>query len=217
MKAKVWLTILAMASLPLALVFAQDGVENNVSAVKAASPGDYILLPSGKKYILTKEEIAITRGEFDYEDLSNVPTTTYDDGTEVKTISQAHIAYLYPDGQATHIIKTNVSFNAFLLHYIKSKYYLVHFIDENQNMQEFQTIDPPDFDVFRAGVQFYTMSNGVEELKEVSITAFNYDGKRNLMMKYCSKPGMSWGNIDIDAEGAYTPTEEIRQLDFDVE
>ncbi|MDR2701355.1 MAG: hypothetical protein LBB72_02865, partial [Spirochaetaceae bacterium] len=102
-------------------------IENKISAVKNANPGDYILLPSGKKYTLTKEEIAIAKGEFNYENLSDVETTVESDGTEIKTISQGHIAYIYPDGQSTHILKTNISFTAYM-RYVKDAYYLAQYI-----------------------------------------------------------------------------------------
>ncbi|GHU77523.1 hypothetical protein FACS189461_5850 [Spirochaetia bacterium] len=110
------------------IVFAQETIGggkeigNKLSEVKAAKPGDYILLPSGKKYILTKEEIAIVKGEFDYEDLSAVETEILDDGTEIKAISTAHVAYIYSDGQSTHILKTSVSFTAFMLIFIQYRY-----------------------------------------------------------------------------------------------
>jgi predicted small secreted protein len=75
-------------------------IKNLVSAVKTASPGDYIVLPSGKRYVLTKEEIDILKGNFDYGDLSGVETETRSDGTEIKTISESHTAFIYADGQS---------------------------------------------------------------------------------------------------------------------
>jgi hypothetical protein len=188
-------------------------IKNSVSAVKAANPGDYILLPSGKRYVLTREEIAIVKDEFDYDDLSGVETETREDGTEVKTISKAHVAYIYPDGQSTHILKTNISFTAFMRH-ITATYFLVEYIDSGGGSSEYITIDPPAFDVFRASVQFQMMSDGIEELKALTVTAYNYDG-RQFMMRYCSRPDMAWGYIPNS--GSYKPTGETHQIDFDVE
>jgi len=188
-------------------------IPNLVSAVKAANPGDYILLPSGKRYILTKEEIAIARGEFDYENLSEVKTEIAEDGTEIKTISQAHIAYVYPDGQATHILKTGISFTAFMRH-IQETFFPAHYIDLSRTVHEYIDIDSPDFSVFRASVQYHTISDGIEELQALNITVFNYNGA-NIYMRYCSKPDMAWGNISD--RGAYRPVGESHRIEFDVE
>jgi hypothetical protein len=202
------------------LIFAQEvsaayegkRIKNLSSAVKMANPGDYILLPSGKRYILTKEEIAIARDDFDYEDLSEVATKIDKDGTEIKTISQAHIAYVYPDGQATHVLKTSISFTAFMRH-IEETFFLVNYIDSEKSAHAYINIDPPDFQVFRASVQYQTVSDGIEELQALKITIYNYDGE-NMYMRYCSKPDMVWGNIS--GRGSYKPTGESRQIEFDV-
>jgi hypothetical protein len=192
--------------------YAGKEIENLVSAVKAADPGDYILLPSGKRYVLTKEEIAIAKGDFDFEDLSGVATETRKDGTEIKTISQAHTAYVYPDGQATHVLKTNISFTAFMRH-IQETFFPAHYMDLQKSAHASVDIDPPDFSVFRAGVQYQTISNGIEELRALNITIYNYDGK-NMRMLYCSKPDMAWGNVS--GENPYKPVGESRQIEFDV-
>jgi hypothetical protein len=188
-------------------------IKNMVSAVKAANPGDYIVLPSGKRYILTKEEIAIVNGDFDYEDLSGVETEIHGDGTEIKTISKAHVAYIYPDGQSTHVLKTNISFTAFMRH-ITDTYFIVDYVDSGGGTSEYISIDPPVFDVFRAGVQFQTISDGIEELKALTVTAYNYDSA-HFMMKYCEKPDMAWGYVSD--RGSYRPTGETHQVEFDVE
>jgi hypothetical protein len=181
------------------ILFAQEAsylameIENLVSAVKTALPGDYIRMPSGKQYILTREEIAIAKGVFDYEDLSDVETETRADGTEIKTISQAHVAYIYPDGQSTHIFKTGVSFTAFMRH-ITDTYSISYYIDDLGDTKDRAAIPHPKFDVFRAGVQFRTISDGIEELQDIFVTVYNYDGE-NFMMRYCSKPEMFRGNV----------------------
>jgi hypothetical protein len=188
-------------------------IPNSVAAVKSASPRDYILLPSGKRYVLTKEEIAITRGEFNYDDLSGVETEIRSDGTEIKTISTAHIAYMYPDGQSNHMLKTGVSFTAFMRH-IEETYYLVEYIDSRGRAHKYTAIDPLGFDVFRASVQFQVLSDGIEEIQSLIATVYNYDGE-NFKMRYCSKPDMAWGNISN--RGTYKPVGESHQVEFDVE
>jgi hypothetical protein len=212
--------ILGIMVFYISLIFAQETsgvyegkeIKNLVSAVKTANPGDYILLPSGKKYILTKEEIAIARDDFDYENLSEVATEIRKDGTEIKNISQAHIAYVYPDGQATHILKTNVSFTAFMRH-IQETFFPVYYIDLLESAHKSIDIDPPDFSVFRASVQYQTISDGIEELQALNITIYNYE-RENIYMRYCSKPDMVWGNIS--EQGSYKPIGESHQIEFDV-
>jgi len=193
-------------------VYEGKRIENLISAVKSANPGDYILLPSGKKYVLTKEEIAITRGEFDYTDLSGAETKMREDGTEIKTISQGHIAYIYPNGQATHIFKTSISFTAFMGH-IEETFSLVQYIDRSQEPYEFINIEPPDFPVFRAIVQYQTISDGIVEMQALDVTIYNFDGE-NIYLRYCSKPDMFWGYIP--EEGSYKPVSESHQIEFDV-
>jgi TolB-like protein len=189
----------------------EQETENLLSAVKAANPGDYILLPSGKKYVLTRAEIAIAKGNFNYEDLSDVETKTRADGTKIKTISQAHAAYLYPDGQSTHVLKTSGSFTAFMQH-IENVYFIANYIDSNGQRNEHKVIDPPKFDKFRASVQFQTLSNGIKEAEMLDITVYNYDGK-NFNMIYMSGPNWWWGNVP---KSSYKPIGESHQIEFDV-
>jgi hypothetical protein len=218
---KKYIIVFSLVFLFTPLVFAQETsrgyagkeIKNLLSAVKTANAGDYILLPSGKKYVLTKEEIAIARGEFNYEDLSSVKTIVEEDGTEIKTISQSHIAYVYPDGQATHILKTGISFTAFMNH-IQETFFLAQYIDLREDAHEYVNIDPPRFSVFRASVQYQTISDGIDELQALDITVYNFDGE-NMHIKYCSKPDMIWGNIS--ESGSYKPVGESRQIEFDVE
>jgi hypothetical protein len=188
-------------------------IPNLLSAVKAANPGDYILLPSGRRYVLTKEEIAIAKGEFDYKDLSGVETKVEENGTEIKTISKSHIAYVYPDGQSTHILKTGVSFTAFMNH-IRETFFIADFIDSGENAHEYMNIDPPRFSVFRASAQYQTISDGIEELQAIKVTVYNFNGE-NKFSQYCSKPKMVWGNIDN--RGSYKSIGESHQIEFDVE
>jgi len=188
-------------------------IQNTKGSVRAANAGDYILLKSGRKYVLTQEEIDILRGSFNYDDLSGLETETRDDGTEVKTISEAHIVYAYPDGQFTHLLKTNNSYTSFMRH-IDNKYHLALFIDEYENFYDYMIIPPRSFNVFRAIIEIQTISNGTDEMEGITISAYNHKGE-NYMVKYCSLPDMFWGNVS--EEGAYTPVGETHQLEFDLE
>lgn len=192
-------------------------IPNLLSAVKAAGPGDYILLPSGKKYVLTKEEIAIARGEFDFGDLSGVRTNVQDDGTEVKTISEAHTVYVYPDGQSAHLLKTALSFTEYMK-YVEKRYYISHYIDREKKYNDYAAIGSPRFKVFRASVQIAKIFNEQETLDYLTITVYNYTVGRpggSYLMHFCEKPNFVWGNTD--GTSSYRSTGKTRQLDFEVE
>jgi hypothetical protein len=187
-------------------------IKNLVSAVKTASPGDYIVLPSGKRYVLTKEEIDILKGNFDYEDLSNVETETRSDGTEIKTISEAHTAFIYADGQSTHILKTGISFTLYMENYIDKKYNMGYYVDILGGRHDLLSIDSPRFDVFRASIQFQPISDGIEEEESLTITAYNYQGQ-SFVMRYYSSPGFVWGYV----QGNWETKGETREIEFDIE
>ena len=189
-------------------------IKNMLSAVKAANAGDYIVLRSGKKYVLTQEEIDIANGRFNYYDLSNVKTETLTDGTKVKNISEAHTAYIYPDGQAAHILKTSVSFTSYMENHIEKNYHIGSYIDKEGNRHDMQFIGSPRFKVFRASVQFQTLSNGREEVQWITVTAYNHE-ERNYEMNYFSTPGWVWGNV-VD-NTSYKRIGETRRIEFDVE
>ncbi|MCL2139121.1 MAG: hypothetical protein FWH41_06275 [Treponema sp.] len=201
---------------PLALFAQATGnaegkeIENLVSSVKAANAGDYILLPSGNKYILSKAEIDIANGNFNFEKFSDLASEKKEDGTEVITVSQAHSVYVYPNGQVNHLFRTVASFTA-LLEYIESCYHLTYYVDASGDIQEFRNIRSPQFNVFRAGVQFQKISNGAEELDSVIITVYNYKGN-SYLTKYCSSPEMVWGNIA--SEGMFLPVGETHEIIF---
>jgi hypothetical protein len=184
------------AGIDTPLEIAGREIENSVDAVKTAQPGDYILLPSGNKYILTKEEIMIAGGVFDYGNLSDVATETGGDGTEIRTISGAHEIHTYPDGRTVHVIRTNFAFTSFL-EYLKENYHLMQYLDTSGILHESKPLDSPDFDVFRVFVHVETISNGFEELESLAVTAYNYEGN-NFTTKYCSVPDMVWGLVSSE-------------------
>jgi len=198
MKRQISFIIIFMLSLTAALA-AQEAlggrqIENTLAAVKAARPGDYIVSPTGKKYVLTGEEIAIARGEFDYGDLSKVETTPLADGSEIKTLSKAHRVHVYPDGQAIHEIKTERSFSAYMKDVVKSKYKPSEYIDIFGDRYDARPLDPPGFGVFRAIVQFQTISDGVNKAQRVTVTAYNYKGD-SFEQRYYNEYGFIWGYV----------------------
>ena len=187
-------------------------IPNTVAAVKAASPGDYIVLRSGRRYVLSAEEINIVNGRFNFEDLSGVRTEIRDDGTEIKYISEAHVVYIFPDGQSQHILKTVVSFSAYM-EFLERKYHIARYIDAQANTHDYRTINSPRFDIFRASVQMQILSDGADEVEEVNVTAYNFRG-RNFLMRFFSESGWTWGYV---RDSGFRPTGETRQIEFDIE
>ena len=188
-------------------------IENFTSAVRKAKPGNYIRMPSGKKYFLTKEEIDVANGKFDYGDLSDVKTEILDDKTQIKTISEAHTAYEYPDGQSAHIIKTGVSFTQFMKQYIEKKYFPGRYVDESGNTYDAKPNSPPAFDVFRALVQFQTVSDGIIEAEQVTVSTYNFNGKNSMMRYFSTDLDWRWGFVDSNVK----PVGEPRQTTFTIE
>ncbi|MDR1787126.1 MAG: hypothetical protein LBR16_01530 [Treponema sp.] len=208
---KKYLCIAMLGALCLQGIPAQETegkqIENLRSAVKTANPGDYILLPSGHRYVLGKAEIAIVNGVFNYEDLSDVPSEKREDGTEIKHISASHSAYLFPDGQSTHVIKTGAAFGPFREH-LRAQYKPVPFMDVFPQAP----LPRPKFDVFRARVRFQLYSDGQDELQVVEVTAYNWQGM-NFLEKLCSQPGFSWGR-QSSGESSYKPVGETHTIEF---
>ena len=178
---------------PFVLIAQGTEIPNQADAIISAQPGDYILLPSGKKYILTKEEIMIAGGTFGFENISDAATTTKADGTVVKTISQAHEIYIYPDGRTVHVLKTRAAF-AYSMRYIEENYYLMRYLDSSGVLRDSKPIDPPDFYAFRVFIQSEIISNGVDRVEILVINAYNYEGN-NFTKKYCSVPNFVWGMV----------------------
>lgn len=214
--------VLAVVFLAMPLLFGQENpggyegkeVENVVSAVRKASAGDYILLPSGKKYVLTKIEIDVLNGNFNYSDLSDAETETRDDGTQVKTISEAHTAYIFPNNKSIHILKTEALFTEYMQQHIEPNYFMGRYVDSAGNFHESQPNGSARFYVFRASVQYQTISDGVDDVEMVTITAYNYKGQNFIMKYFSTNNDWVWGHGD---EGIFNPVGEGRNVEFDIE
>jgi len=197
-KMKKWAGVFVGIVLFQFVLFAQEEsagkeIANQFKAIISAQPGDYILLPSGKKYILTKEEIMIANGTFGYENLSDVPSETRADGTVIMTFSQAHEILIYPDGRTVHVLKTRAAF-AYSMRFIEENYHLMRYLDSSGVLRDSKPVDPPNFYVFRVFIQAETISNGIDNVEVLTITANNYEGN-NFTTKYCSVPDFVWGLV----------------------
>jgi len=189
-------------------------IPNLLSAARAANPGDYIILPSGRRYVLTREEIEIANGRFDFSDLSGVHTQTRGDGTLEKSISAAHTAFVFPDGQSAHLLRTAGSFTAFMQQYVERNYFLGQWVDHVGNVHDAMPNGSPRFYVFRAVVRFSTISDGIGNVGMVEVTAFNYKGENFIMRYYSTDEGWSWGHV----VGTWFEVGEPHQLiEFNVE
>jgi len=173
-----------------------DEIPNQADAIISAQPGDYILLPSGNRYVLTKEEIMIEGGTFGFENLSDVASKTKADGTVIKTISQAHEIYIYPDGRTVHVLKTRAAL-AYSLKFIEENYHLMRYLDSIGVLHDSKPVDPPDFNVFRVFIQTEALYNGFDLLEVLTINTYNYEGE-NFTIKYCSAPDFVWGLVSSE-------------------
>ena len=199
-------------------VFAQENTEakaipNLVSAVRDANPGDYIVLPSGRRYVLTEAEIEILKGNFDYGDLSALPSETRDDGTEVITISEAHTAYIYPDGQSIHMLRSGRSFTEYMNNYIENRYYPGRYLDYYGNSLDSGPAPDRNISVFRAAVEFRLLSDGIDVYECIYVTAYNYRG-RTFRKAYFPSSDWVWGNV---RSSRFSFIGESRTLEFDIE
>jgi hypothetical protein len=173
-----------------------EEISNQADAIISAQPGDYILLSSGNRYVLTKEEIMIAGGTFGYADIINAPSETRADGTVIKTISQAHKVRIYPTGKTIHVLKTRAAF-AYSLKFIEDNYYLMHYIDSTGVLRDSKPIAQPGFYVFRVFIQTETITNGVDELTFFIVSVYNHEGE-NYVIKYCTVPDMVWGLVSSE-------------------
>jgi len=187
-------------------------IKNSLAAVKAANEGDYIVLKSGERYVLTYEEIDIARGEFNFKDLSNVPAQTGADGTVTKTISEAHTVRVYPDNQSAHLLTTPRSFTEYMK-YVEENYHLGMYIDYAKNARNSKPLRNPGFNVFRGTVQIQMISDGVENVECLNISAYNYRGESYSQRYFSTNDDWMWGYVD----GTFAPVGETHNIEFDIE
>ena len=173
-----------------------EEIPNQADAITSAQPGDYILFPSGNRYIFTKEEIMIMGGTFGYADIANAPSENKSDGTVIKTISQAHSVRIYPSGKTVHVIKTRAAFD-YSLKFIEDNFYLMRYIDSSGVLRDSKPIAQPRFYVFRVFIQTDSITNGVDELTYLTVSVYNHEGE-NFVIKYCTVPDMVWGLVSSE-------------------
>ena len=173
-----------------------EEIPNQADAITSAQAGDYILLPSGNRYVLTKEEIMIAGGTFGYADIANAPSETKADKTVIKTISQAHKIRIYPSGKTVHVIKTRTAFE-YSMKFLEDNFYLMRYIDSSGVLRDSKPVAQPRFYVFRAFIQTESITNGVDELTYFIVSVYNHEGE-NFVIKYCTVPDMVWGLVSSE-------------------
>jgi len=186
-------------------------IKNTLAAVKAANEGDYIILKSGERYVLTYDEIDIARGDFNFKDLSSVPAETGADGTMIKNISESHTVKVFPDNQSAHLLKTPSSFTVYMKQHVEKYYYLGMYRDQWGYYRDSKFVSPPSL-VFRAVIHIQTISDGVEKAEMLIVTAYNYKGE-SFIKRYFPSNDWTWGYVS----GTFYPVGDPRQLDFDTE
>jgi hypothetical protein len=186
MKTIVFICFFAFAMLP---AFA-DEIPNTVGAVKAAKPGDYIVLKDGSHYVLVEEEIAIVNGTFDYNEVevlkeNEVPRS--DGGVEFN-ITTPHKRIVWPDGKSMDIFTTRRAFDAYVK-FLGEQYDFIPFTNYGEFVgNSYPTRVPQGLRSFRGKVYRTFLTNGVKtfdyiEVKEFNRTAIGDGIERNFQVK----------------------------------
>jgi hypothetical protein len=167
----VFICLLAVAISP---IFAGE-IPNTVGAVKAAKPGDYIVLKDGSHYVLVEEEIAIVNNRFDYNDIealkeNEVPRS--DSGIEFN-ITSAHKRIIWPDGKSMDILTTRRAFDDYIK-FLAKQYKPVPFTMYDSLIGNSYPTDVPDgLETFRGKVYKTFVTNGVETYEIFEAKEFN--------------------------------------------
>jgi TolB-like protein len=182
-------------------------IKNSLAAVKAANEGDYIIMKSGARYVLTYDEIDIARGDFNFNDLSGVPGQTEADGTEIKNISESHTVKVFPDSKSAHLIRAPSRFTGYMK-YVEENYYLGQYRDSRGNYHNSKPATPTD-PRFRAIVHIQKISDGMSEYERLIITAYNFSGN-SFIKRYYPTDDWIWGYVS----GTFRPIGEPIILEF---
>jgi hypothetical protein len=170
-------------------------IRNLRSAVKAAKPGDYIILPSGKKYVITKEEIDIVNDRFDYGDLSRVEAKILQDETKELTISEGHKVYIKPNGDTMHRLITERAFVEFM-RYVEKNYYLGTYRNSaGRESQSRQDRPPENSSRFLAKVELFPISDGTSFVQALEITVVNYQNRSYTARFFATDENWIWGEV----------------------
>jgi hypothetical protein len=167
----VFICLLAVAISP---AFA-DEIPNTVGAVKAAQPGDYIVLKDGSHYVLVEEEIAIANDRFDYDDIealkeNEVPRA---DGGIEYNITSAHKRIIWPDGKSMDILTTRRAFDDYI-RFLAKQYKPVPFTMYSSPIGNSYPTDVPDgLETFRGKVYKTFLTNGEETYVFFEVKEFN--------------------------------------------
>ena len=152
-----------------------DEIPNTVGAVKAAKPGDYIVLKDGSHYVLVDEEIAIVNDRFDYNDIealkeNEVPRS--DGGTEFN-ITSAHKRIIWPDGKSMDIFTTRRAFDAYIK-FLAKQYKPIPFTMYDSLIGNSYPTDIPDgLETFRGKAYKTFVTNGIETHEIFEVKEFN--------------------------------------------
>ncbi|MDR0553362.1 MAG: hypothetical protein LBG76_00990 [Treponema sp.] len=154
--------------------FAEE-IPNTVGAVKAAKPGDYIVLQDGSPYVLTGAEIAIVNEEFDYNDgeaLKENEAPRADGGTEFN-ITSAHKRIIWPDGKSMDILVTRRAFDDYMK-FLVEQYKPIPYTRYEEVIGNSYPANVPDgLESFRGRVYKTYITNGVETFEIFEVKEFN--------------------------------------------
>jgi hypothetical protein len=180
------------------LVFGEE-IPNTLEAVKAASEGDYILIPTADggthRYVLSQMEIDLVNGSFSLAALESIPPEIDEKGTKIRKVSEGYTVYTYSDGVAYHVLKTSIVFEAFK-RFIESLYNTSQYVYNDADLTHVDYVpSPSDSDVFRGRVEFHKIVNGSHILDAAEGEVKNYDNSGlDYTAHYVVKPNdFVWG------------------------
>jgi hypothetical protein len=185
-----------------------DEIPNTRGAIKNAKPGDYIVLIDGSHYIITEEEIDIVKGQFDYNDDSELKDGVLrPDGGIEYTITSAHKRIIWPDGKTMDIFKTRRAFDTYI-DFLRESYYPIPRLSTYNNEligYSFVISSPDDLNTFRAKVYKTFLTDGKEISLCIEVQEFNRDaiGKGLSSGFQASESGIFYGGT------GGTPLEEV--------
>jgi hypothetical protein len=97
--------------------------------------------------------------------------------------------------------------------YVEKNYYRGTYIDYAKNAHNSKPLNHPGFTMFRATAQFQMISDGVQKIECIDISAYNYRRESYAQRYFSSNNGWIWGYVNA----TFRPVGETRQIEFDTE
>lgn len=151
-----------------------EEVANTLGAVKAAKPGDYIVLKDGSHYVLVEAEIEASNEKLNYDDeaLKQNEVPRSDGGIEYN-ITAAHKRIVWEDGKSMDILTTTRAFDTYLK-FIAAEHDVIPYTNYGEFVgNSFPAIVPEGVKTFRGKVYHTFLTNGVDTCDYINAKEYN--------------------------------------------